>query len=331
MQKNILLFNGKTDNLLKDKIKEIKKKYIPAEMQDLACSKFYAEETDPGELRDTVTTPAFGSDYKLVTVYNYNKYKNISSLIQALNECADYCFLLLSQDDKTIKNQKLAAAVKKLPNAAIISVARPDTGTLHSEINSFFQKKKLNITSAAAVLLAEHFQQQEHINLEPELEKISLYFQNRELKQITAEEIEIHLSQTFAAVPFTVVNNFMIRKKKATLLSLRQYIRSSGKLIPLQVLLFRSVTTLIKYLEMQKNNKTPPQIMKELKLNYYRRQKINKEASAYNLPLLYKILYCLSVLETILKTGSITAARYKNKINLEGLYYLERLIIYYCL
>ena len=313
----VLLLMGEESFLIDWAVKSIVEKYISKDYKALDLTKLDGDATNVDEIIMNADTFSMFSDKRVVLIRNYGPL--YQKIVKGFNESEEEKLLnyLSKFDSNTIlvfyldgeKQQELTGIGKKVKIIAqCFEFSRLDYKELKGFIKKRFDSNRLEYEDKLIdyVINVSGYMNKESnyrlIDLKGDLEKIAVLTENRIL---TEKEINLAVLGSEDTYIFNLIDAMCNRDiKRAMNIAINKLNNneSSFQIIGLVITQFEIMYDIK---SMEKNDMTPYQIEKELKINKFRFDKAYRSTRYFKLPELKKALIDVYNIDKMIKTGQI--------------------------
>lgn len=318
---NYIMF-GFNENLMKESIREIRRKTLDENFADLNYIQFDGYTTNAENVINACETFPFMSDKKVVLVYravfledntkqlginSENTYKMLSQYISKVPEHTILIMYYVYKD----KREKISRRLLSLKNKAnLIEFKLLKGDLLTKKVKSIFSRKNKEIGNVELNLFCSLVDNNIDI-IECEVEKLISYTMNR---KITKEDI-LDLAQPKSDNDiFNLVDCISQKNTKAALDILNELLFRGEKFSYIISMIIRQYKILLNIKALMSNNIKYQDIHKQLSLNPYIAEKMINQSKKYSKEQVIKILDLCIKTEKTLKSTSVDV-----KIQLETL------------
>ncbi len=240
------LFISKSEGILDEKIKNIKKRLKGKINLDTDFMVFdNPDELDEKEFINFLTIPPFFSDHKVIVIKNIENFpkKIIEILTDRIKnlEKDSSIFYLITATSKKI-NKKFLDSVKA--KGKVKQIFKPKTGSIKKWLKEKQELDGIHITEKAAETLIENVDRDLTV-LKREYEKLLLYAQSQDGKKIDIDSVNHLVSRVYNLKIFDLIDSIGEKNKEEALKALKSLLLESDNLIGVVTLTYRMFKTIL--------------------------------------------------------------------------------------
>jgi DNA polymerase-3 subunit delta len=311
LNNNFFLFYGENDGYKNQVIKEI---FIDNFKENI--ERFEENEilNNYDNFISSLNNKSFFDESKLILVSRVSE-KIIKLINELLNRKINDVNIVLNAGILERKS-KLRLMFEKDKNLICIPFYRDDSRNLIQLANNFFRNKKILISQEIINLIVER-SSGDRINLNNELNKISLFLKNKE--KITIEDVIklTNLAENYSISELT--DNCLSKNMKKINKILNENIYSVDDCMLIIRTLLIKTKRLLKIKKIHKTNKNVEEIISNYKPSIFWKDKeiVKNQISKWNLKDTEKLIYKINDIELIVKKN------YQNSLNILSDFILE--------
>jgi len=320
--KNVYVFFGTDENLIKNSIKLISDRVINDELKELNYVKIDGSKADFSEIENAIETLPIMSDKRIIEVYradflddkicNTKKEKNtmFNQIYKYCKHIPNYCILIMYMilgNDRDKPGKKLKSMDKV---SYVVKVDKFKGDMLRKRVKELFLSRGKKIERAELALFCNEIDNNMNI-IENEVEKLCSYTEERDIKK---EDIYEMLPQKNDKDIFNLVDLLSQRKIKNALDVLHELIFKGEKIPYILFMIQRQFKLLFNIKIGVQTGKDKENLVRELKLHPYICEKMIAQSKKFELEQLERILEMCLESESRIKSTS-----YDNKIEMEML------------
>lgn len=295
--KNLYIFCGTDEWLIKTNIKKIKSLKIDEAFEDFNYTRIDGEKLDIDAVINNCETIPFMSDTRMVEIYRANflkdgkkEEKEIDRLKEYLKTLPPYTIFVMYyvfDDDR----EKLSGKVKKLQNTCeIVKVEKLKGISFQTRVKAIFEEKGKDIGKSELAYFCSIIDNNMHI-VENEVEKLILYTDGRE---ITREDIIKMCPYEKENDIFNLVSYLSERNIKGAIDTLNELIYRGEKAPKILAMIERQFKLLFALRVKTSKGVKKEELIKEYKLNPYIAEKMIGQSKRFSQEALQKnIVLCL--------------------------------------
>lgn len=299
--KNIYLFHGEDSYTSVKKAlhwrEEFEKKY-----GDLNTEILEGEDLTAGGFMEAVNTLPFLSEKKFILVRNAfadTETEELKLIAEKLENVPDHCVVVFIERSKADQRTLLFKKLKK--HGQIMDFFPPDEYHLINWITEETRKKGGIISSQTAGYLAQTV----GTNLWQMNQEIEKLIINADGREISKKDVDELTSPNIETTIFILTDNLGLKKRRASLQSLKKLIDSGANLIPSIFTIASHFRTLIQVKECLSKNMQKPAIIKKLKKHPFAITKAIDQCKNFTPQSLKEIYQKLLEIDIAMKTGKI--------------------------
>lgn len=307
---NCYIFYGTDEELMKDAIKNIEKRVVGNNYEDLNIIKYDGEKTSIEEIINSAETLPFFADKKVVTVYRCTffkddekkegnaKIKELKAYVKDLppyTVLIFYCFL----DNELEKVNKEINSFDKFCKVVKIDKFKGDK--LERKVEEVFKSKGVQIGKIELKYFCEIVDANMNI-IKNEVEKVINYCNG---KPITKEAIKVLLNEKENHHIFNLVEFISIKRPEKAILVLNELLEKGENSMGIMAMIQRQFKLLYNIKVGLNAGKNKDSLAKEMRLHPYACEKLIGQSTKFNVKQLVRCMDESIKAEKELKTSSV--------------------------